>query len=306
MQSTVSLPTLEGLGAFSLTLLLGATACSTDTISVTTTTSESGDTTTTTTSESDSTDSGQGSTETDTSDTADDSSVTSGSFYAGAPPDQGPVNECDPFEQDCPEGEKCVPYGSTGGNWDANKCVPVTGDGQPGDPCHYGGVVEATDDCGPTSHCWDVMDVDGEAIGTCTEFCQGTPDDPICSMGNQCLIANDGSISLCISTCDPLLQDCSPGLACFWADNRFSCIFTTQDIPVGEPCGYVNDCAAGMLCMPAEVMPNCAGSECCASFCSLAAPLCPQMGTECTAFFDVESGAPAGYEDVGVCVLPGA
>src|SRR5262245_19219782 len=25
--------------------------------------------------------------------------------------------ECDPFAQDCPDGQKCVPYGSSGGNW---------------------------------------------------------------------------------------------------------------------------------------------------------------------------------------------
>ncbi len=43
-------------------------------------------------------------------------------------PDQLIINECDPFAQDCPDGEKCVPYGSTGANGndtdqrDARKC----------------------------------------------------------------------------------------------------------------------------------------------------------------------------------------
>src|SRR5690242_2592745 len=145
--------------------------------------------------------------------------------------DFGAVSECDPFAQDCPDGEKCVPYGSTGGNWDANKCVPVTGSGAAGDPCTYGGTVEATDDCDANTHCWDVMDVDGMAVGVCTPFCTGTADDPICPPDTSCLIANDGSINLCVSTCDPLLQDCGSGLACFWANNGFNCIFTTQDIP---------------------------------------------------------------------------
>lgn len=310
MQSTVVSPSFDGLGAFSLAvLLLGATACSTDTVGATTagesgSMSESGSTTTAETGTSD-TGSAATSTETDTSDTADDSSITSGSFYAGPSPNVDIPADCDPFPQDCPDGEKCVPYASTGSNWDANKCVPIQGDGQPGDPCMFGGIGEATDDCGATSFCWDVMDVDGEAIGVCTEFCQGTPDDPICSMGTDCLIANDGSISLCISSCDPLLQECGPGLACFWANNEFSCIFTSLDLPPGEPCQFINDCAGGLLCMDAEVMPSCAGEECCASFCSLAAPMCPQMGTECTAFFDANIG-PAGYEDIGVCVLPGS
>src|SRR5690606_19002710 len=159
------------------------------------------------------------------------------------------ISECDPFAQDCPDNEKCVPYGSTGGNWDANKCVPVTGSGSAGDSCTYGGTVDATDDCDADTHCWDVMDVDGALVGVCTPFCDGTADDPICGPGTSCLIANDGSINLCIATCDPLLQDCNAGLACFWANNGFNCIFTTQDIPAGEPCGFINDCAAGLICL---------------------------------------------------------
>jgi hypothetical protein len=218
--------------------------------------------------------------------------------------DFGAASECDPFLQDCPDGEKCVPYGSTGGNWDANKCVAVMGDGSPGDTCTYGGVVEATDSCGAGSHCWDVMDVDGMLQGVCTQFCGGTADNPQCPPQTSCLIANDGSITLCIQTCDPLLQDCGSGLACFWANGNFNCIFTTQDIPLGEPCGFINDCSAGTGCLTAEVMPNCNGSACCGSFCDLSDPTCPQGGTQCTAFFE-EGMAPPGYEDVGVCIIPG-
>ncbi|WP_258183010.1 ribulose phosphate epimerase [Enhygromyxa salina] len=219
--------------------------------------------------------------------------------------DFGGVSECDPFAQDCPDGEKCVPYGSTGGNWDANKCVPVTGAGVPGDTCTYAGVVEATDDCDATSHCWDVMDVDGQNVGVCTAFCSGTADDPICEPGTSCLIANEGSITMCITQCDPLLQDCAAGLACFWAVSDFQCIFTSGEIPTGETCGYINDCEVGDTCLNAEVMPDCAGSACCGDFCSLSEPVCPLAGTECSAFFE-EGMAPPGYEDVGVCILPGA
>jgi hypothetical protein len=311
VQSTVTLPTVEGLGAFSLAvLLLGATACSKDTVSATTTTSESGSTNesgSTSTTVADTSDSSEsGSTFTDTDDTANNTTNTSGSFYAGPSPDYAPISECDSFAQDCPEGEKCVPYGSTGGNWDANKCVPILGDGQPGDPCIYGGTVEATDDCGAESHCWDVMDVDGQALGVCTAFCTGSPDDPICPPDTACIITNEGSINLCVSTCDPLLQDCGSGLACYWYSVEFFCVFTTQDTSLGEPCGFINDCAGGLACMPNESLPDCAGSACCASYCSImAAAPCPQMGTECSAFFD-EGMAPPDYEDVGVCILPGA
>jgi hypothetical protein len=304
------MPTLDGLGAFSLTvLLLGAAACSSDTISATTTsgsgtTSESGDMSTTVSDTSGSSE--ETSTSTDTSDTADSSMTASISFYAGPSPDDGWHSECDPFLQDCPEGEKCVPCSSTGGNLDANKCVPVIGDGQPGDPCVYGGTVEASDDCDADSYCWDVMEVDGQQVGVCTPICEGTADDPICPMGTACLIANEGSTTLCLSTCDPLLQDCGPGLGCFWANVSFFCLQTTQDIPLGEPCGFTNDCAAGLVCLGSTVFPDCADASCCGSFCSvMAGAPCPQMGTECSAFFE-QGMAPLGYEDVGVCILPGA
>ncbi len=214
-------------------------------------------------------------------------------------------SECDPFMQDCPEGEKCVPYASDGGNvWNANKCVQVTGDGAVGDSCTWGGIVEATDDCGADSICWDVMDVDGQAIGVCTQYCEGTADNPICPMSTSCIIINEGSINLCIANCDPLLQDCGAGLGCFWANTAFSCIFTAGEIPPNEPCGYINDCAPGNLCADAASLPSCAGSACCTPFCDLADPACATMGTECVTFFE-EGMAPPGYEDVGVCVLPG-
>jgi hypothetical protein len=216
----------------------------------------------------------------------------------------GAVSECDPFLQDCHDGEKCVPYGSTGGNWDANKCVPILGDGAAGDTCTYTNITDATDSCDADTHCWDVMNVDGELIGICTEFCKGSPDNPQCGPGTSCLIANDGSINLCITTCDPLLQDCGTGLACFWANGAFNCIFTTQDIPVGEACGFINDCQAGNICLSADAIPNCNGSACCGAYCDLTEPFCEQAQTECVSFFE-EGQAIPGYEDVGVCVLPG-
>jgi hypothetical protein len=216
------------------------------------------------------------------------------------------ADQCDPYEQDCPDGEKCVPYGSTGGNWDANKCVPIMGDGEPGEPCWYGGVYEATDDCDATSVCWDVMAVDGEAIGTCHSLCTGTADNPECPVGSSCLIASDSSVNICIFNCSPILQDCGRGLACFWANGNFNCIFTTQDIPAGEPCGFINDCAKGLSCTTAEVLPSCEGSACCTLFCDveLGDQQCEAMpGTSCVPFFE-DGQAPPGYELLGLCMLP--
>jgi hypothetical protein len=220
------------------------------------------------------------------------------------PEDMGPV-DCDPYAQDCPEGEKCVPYGSTGGNWDDNKCVAVTGDQAPGEPCTYGGVVEATDDCDETSHCWNVHDVDGQFIGTCMAFCMGTENTPECPPNSQCLYSH--IVNLCIPTCDPLAQGCGEGQACFWTNDQFSCVFTTQDIPAGQPCDFINDCAAGLGCFTAEVLPNCDASSCCSAFCDLNLGDGPCEAslpdTICVPFFE-QGTAPPGYDDVGVCILP--
>jgi hypothetical protein len=199
-----------------------------------------------------------------------------------------------------------VPYASGGGNvWDASKCVPIMGDQQVGEPCQWGGIVEATDDCDATSLCWDVMDVDGELIGTCFAICQGMADMPECPPGSRC--SSCGScFPICIPTCDPLVQDCGEGLGCFWANVSFSCIFTAGEIPTGEPCGYLNDCVPGDYCVDAANLPSCVGSSCCTAFCDLQlgdAGCAMQPNTTCVSFFE-QGMAPPGYENVGICILP--
>jgi hypothetical protein len=180
--------------------------------------------------------------------------------------DMWELNECDPVAQDCPDGEKCVPYSSVGDSWDGSKCVPVLGDQSAGEPCTYAGTVESTDDCDATSFCWEVNQ---DGAGTCRLFCTGTLNTPECPEGSSCLFSNSLVIFLCIPACDPILQDCAGGLACYWANNGFECIFTTQDIPPGEPCGFFNDCVEGNGCLDAEYIPGCNGSACCSPFCDL-------------------------------------
>jgi hypothetical protein len=207
-------------------------------------------------------------------------------------------SQCDPFVQaDCPDGEKCVPFSTTGTVFDANKCVPVTGDGQPGDPCTHGGPMEGTDDCGADSICLVVGD-----SSVCTEFCQGTPDDWICPEGLVCHISHDGSITVCRPQCNPLLQDCGDGWACHFSYG-FTCSDITENLPLGEPCQWWKECAPGLTCLSTDLLPDCADEECCASYCDLDAPICPQMGTECTPL--LVAGMPwPGFENVGTCTLP--
>jgi hypothetical protein len=220
------------------------------------------------------------------------------------PGDDVPLAECDIFAQDCPQGEKCVPYSSNGDQaWDALKCVPVMGEQAPGESCVYDGVEASTDDCDDTSWCFNV---DENGNGICHAFCTGTPDTPECPPMSECAISGSGVISICIPNCDPVVQDCPEDTGCYWGSNNFICIVTTLNIPTGEPCGYVNDCAAGNMCVDASLMPDCDGSACCGSFCDLGlgdaqCDLLPD--TVCVPFFE-QGMAPAEYEHVGVCILP--
>lgn len=214
-------------------------------------------------------------------------------------PEPDSIIDCDPLLQDCPVGEKCVPYGSTGGNWDDSKCVTVMGEQAPGEPCIYGGVVEATDNCDANSGCWNV---DEEMIGTCYAFCLG--ENLECPPESECWYGS-GSIAYCVPTCDPLAQDCDAGFGCYWG-NGFSCFFTPGELALGEPCGFINDCAPGLVCLTAEVLPVCEGSACCGAWCNLAlgdAPCEVMPGTTCQPFFE-DGMAPPGYEHVGLCILP--
>lgn len=223
------------------------------------------------------------------------------------PPYDGGGPECDPWSQDCPEGEKCVPYATDGGSWNANKCVPIIGEQAPGEPCTYAGPVAAVDDCDATGACINAQDVGGELIGTCWAFCTGNPEMPECPAAHSCAVSGSGDLAFCIPHCDPLLQDCSgEGQACYWTGVEFECVFTTEDIPAGEPCGFVNDCALGHVCLLAEALPSCEGSSCCTAFCELERGDlgCQSVpGTSCVPFFE-ERAVPPGYEHVGVCVVP--
>jgi hypothetical protein len=217
------------------------------------------------------------------------------------------INTCDPFAQDCPEGEKCVAYASSGGTWDANRCVPVTGSGSTGDPCVYQGAASGADDCDQTNVCWNALDVDGVLVGTCYPFCTGGADNPLCDEADtSCRVVNDGAIAVCLPNCDPLLQECTEGLGCYWSggSQTFQCIITAGGIPTGEACGFNNDCNPGHFCADAAALETCDGSACCAVFCDLTEdPSTCVAPLECVSFFE-EGQAPPTYEDLGLCILP--
>jgi len=226
-----------------------------------------------------------------------------------AEPDGGVEGQCDPMAQDCPDGEKCTAYGSVEGSpWDANKCVPATGDGQVGDPCDIeGGKYTGIDNCAVGFICL-LTDNDGFG-GVCVEFCNTNQECPE-SDGN-CAIYNDGSLPICLITCDPLLQDCPEGQGCYnSAGDDFVCYKYSGEGGEGAPgdeCNYVNQCQPGTICLAPDSVEGCgAEAGCCSPYCDLDEPN-PSEGCnpteECTPYFE-EGAAPPGLENLGVCAIP--
>lgn len=83
-----------------------------------------------------------------------------------------------------------------------------------------------------------------------------------------------------------------------------------EEIGPGEPCGHIQDCAGGLMCIGAETLPNCDGSSCCTPFCDLELGLelggaqCDAVpGTVCVAMFQPNM-APFGYQQIGRRVAP--
>lgn len=236
-----------------------------------------------------------------------------GSFIV--PPDGGGIGfECDMFAQDCPTGEKCMPYANDGGNsWNATRCSPIAENpGQPGDPCTVEGTgVSGIDDCDIASMCWDV---DPETnMGVCVAMCTGDESNPICEdPDTSCAIVNEGALVLCLPACDPLLQDCADGQACYPVFEDWQCVpDASGEMGVyGDPCEYINVCDPGLACLGAAAVPDCQGSVgCCSEICDVTDPAGDAQctgapdGQTCQIWYE-EGSAPPGYEDVGVCALP--
>jgi len=230
------------------------------------------------------------------------------------PPDGGGVAiECDIWAQDCPVGEKCMPWANDGGNsWNATRCSVVADNpGQVGDECQVeGSGVSGIDTCDISSMCYYV---DPETnIGQCVGFCQGSQANPVCDPGFVCSIVNDGVLILCRPECDPLLQDCIEGAACLPAggSDLFTCIIDASGEAgaTGDACEFLNACDPGLFCADAAALVGCDGATgCCSEFCDLDDPepnsFCSVAGTECVPYHE-EGTAPPQYTHVGVCVVP--
>ncbi len=222
---------------------------------------------------------------------------------ADAPP---PSFECDLYLQDCPEGEKCMPWANDGsGVWNHTRCSPI--DPMPsevGASCTVeGSGFSGIDSCGLGAMCWDVDP--NTNVGECVAMCGGNEINPICAdPDTSCAMHNDGAIVLCLPLCDPLLIDCGdPDDVCVPSPGDiWTCVpGVSRGIPVGQACGYGNSCEAGSVCARPEVFAACeeGAPGCCAPMCDLAEPMCPE-GTNCEPWFP-RGEAPPFFDDTGIC-----
>jgi hypothetical protein len=232
-----------------------------------------------------------------------------GQGFIDMPDGGGVAVECDVWTDDCPEGEKCMPWANDGGSsWNATRCSPIdTNPGQVGDPCTVeGSGVSGVDSCDSRSMCYYVDPEVGEGI--CVGFCDGTPQAPSCDPGFICTIVNDGVLTLCRPECDPLLpQSCDGDAACLPASgsNGFTCIIDASGEAgaAGDPCEFINACDPGNLCIDASALSGCEAGGCCTEFCDTEAPDCSNPDYECISYYAEGMEAP-GYETVGFCAIP--
>jgi hypothetical protein len=219
--------------------------------------------------------------------------------------------ECDVLAQDCPLGEKCMPWANDGGaHWNATRCSPIDSTpAQVGDACLVeGSFVSGIDECDLGLMC---LHVDPEGEGVCVAMCTGTAAMPVCEgEGTQCMIRYDGAIALCVETCDPVagscaLGDCVPIDAGVAGPVGFGCFVDTGDAMPGEPCERPGDCGSGATCnFGSPECPDVFG--CCASYCDLEAaePDAPCLpGQICTQIFGPEDADPE-VAHFGMCMAP--
>lgn len=222
---------------------------------------------------------------------------------------------CDPFVlDDCPRGEKCTATSCEIGSatWDSNACVAIMGSAQPGEPCEFfGDEKNGLDDCVNGSVCWNADRATG--LGDCVSFCAGSAFAPECPGPDQvCGVFNGGVLPLCLPTCDPLMLDCPeagqvciphPSELAFWCTPAAA----SGTAAYGQPCELSNGCDPGLACISADAVgaAECVNAVgCCGAVCDLSTTIpCPAaaQGEACVPYFDP---APAGYEDVGICVIP--
>ena len=228
------------------------------------------------------------------------------------PPDpdgSGDGGDCDVWSQDCPDGEKCMPWANDGGNrWNATRCSPLADpDHELGDACAVeGSAVSGIDDCGPGMMCLFVDPA--TLLGTCIADCGGSDANPQCDdPSTLCVIEFEGTLHQCLPACDPLGQDCLQG-GCYAFGHPnvggFACgVPILPSIADSEPCMFDWECTPGSMCSRPERPAACEFGECCTPFCDLSVPEACGPDRVCTSVVPEGLGPPE-YDTWGYCALP--
>ena len=132
----------------------------------------------------------------------------------------------------------------------------------------------------------------------------------MCPQHSVCVIFGDG-ISICIGTCDPLLQDCSDGDLCIPDPDAtsFGCVIDASgdEGQTNDPCEFLNACDKGLMCLDAataSIACDPGSTGCCTPFCTFPGSPCPHPDQQCVPFFDPMT-VPPGAESIGICAIPG-
>jgi hypothetical protein len=177
------------------------------------------------------------------------------------------------------------------------------------------GGLNGEDTCDASSMCYPFDGTTG--IGTCVEFCVGSPDNAECPISQtECSQLSSSPLALCLPGCSPLPSDGVPGIGECWAGQEcvaasegdnitgFICYPLAAEGAAGESCECANCCAAGNLCTSAaNYGPSCAGESCCTEYCDVTdlAFTCGGAGQECLALFEPTDPH---YANVGACMVP--
>ncbi|MCY0985669.1 hypothetical protein OV203_00905 [Nannocystis sp. ILAH1] len=180
---------------------------------------------------------------------------------------------CDPWQDTCPEGQKCKPEALIIGPWGDARCVPVA---EPATP--VGGACEAAewdpiDTCERGAVCHGFLGEDEEGR-RCHEICGGSPQAPTCSDACAICFANGAVAGVCLFPCDPRAPTCPTGQGCQIAAElpRFACTPHGGQSLAGEPCESSGFCSEGTACVAAALVPGCADDLCCTPVCDLGSP----------------------------------
>ena len=218
--------------------------------------------------------------------------------------------------EDCADPKlKCMPWSEQpDGVADTTRCCSLDATAVSlGERCEvidYDG--SCLDNCPLGTMC--VVDASTDLEGYCQVFCDSSNPDS-CVPEEVCkpffeMLTGAQIVPLCMSRCDPLLQDCQskgrPGWTCLpegALSPSFLCMPPAESPKAEyEPCFLANSCAIGLACVPASEVLGCTGLfSCCTRYCDLSDPESGcTMGNECV---DLESDVP-GLENVGICATP--